>query len=152
MTERFEQFTGDITLAYKYILKLKTHCMKTFDLRASNVMCLFYIGKHEDGLNATELCEYCKEDKAGISKSLTVLKEKNLIFEDNDGGIKKYRIRYKLTNKGEEVYKEVLTFITKAVELGGEGLSIEERLNFYNTLNKIVVNLEKFYGKLEEKK
>ena len=151
MTERFEQFTGDITLAYKYILKLKTHCMKTFDLKASNVMCLFYIGKHENGLTATELCEYCKEDKAGISKSLMVLKEKNLIFEDDDG-IKKYRMRYMLTKNGEEVYKEVLKFITKAVEVGGEGLSVEERINFYNTLNKIVTNLEKFYGKLEKKK
>lgn len=47
--------------------KLKELEMGQMDLKAGYTMCLYYLGKHPEGLTATQLTELCKEDKAAIS-------------------------------------------------------------------------------------
>ena len=100
MISRFEEFTKSVSQAYKYIIKIKSHEMVEYGLKASNVTCLFFLGKHADGLNATELCELCMEDKAAVSKSLAVLKEKGYVTQDED---KKYKAKYVITPQGKEI-------------------------------------------------
>ena len=80
MQSRFEKFTSYVTAAYKYIVKIKTHEMKSFGLRGSHVMCMFYIGKSKSGITTGELISLCAEDKAAISKSLSELKNKGLVL------------------------------------------------------------------------
>ena len=60
MLERYEEFTTKINLAYKYIMKIKTHEMNNLDLKAANLNVIFYLGKSLDGLTASELCWLCK--------------------------------------------------------------------------------------------
>ena len=91
MIDRFENFTAYIAQAHKLILKIKTHEMQSFGLKASHVMCLYYIGKHPEGLNAVELTTLCMEDKAGISKALAELKKKALIHSIQTNDSKIYR-------------------------------------------------------------
>ncbi len=137
MLSRFEEFTRNIALAYKYIIKIKSFEMEEYGLKGSNVACLFFLGKNEAGLTAGELCEKCMEDKAAVSKSLALLKDKGYISKDD----KKYKAKYFITPEGMDVFKEIAIAIHNAVEVGGGGLSDTERENFYNTLNKIVKNL-----------
>lgn len=147
MIERFEEFTSNISQANKCILKIKGHEMTEYGLKASNVTCLFFLGKHEEGLMATELCALCMEDKAAVSKSLAVLKEKGYIEREEDG--RKYKQKYRITDSGKLVFDEISTIIGEIVERVGDGLTDEERNVFYKSLGIIVGNLNKMCDRLE---
>lgn len=149
MIDRFEDFTAYIAQAQKHILKIKAHEMQAFGLKASHVMCLFYMGKHSDGLTAGELTALCMEDKAGISKTLAELKSKNLILSDNNDGKKIYRAKYLLTEKGREIYQKANSIIMKVVDECGRGLSSEERNIFYRSLDRIVSNMKIYCDNME---
>ena len=142
MISRFKEFTKNISLAYKYLIKIKSHGIKEFGLKGSNVMCLFYIGESETGLTATELCKLCCEDKAAISKALSALHESGYVRLENEDA-KKYRSTYFLTESGINVVDTLKAKIVSAVAGGGEGLSDSDREVFYKSLNTIVENLEK---------
>ncbi len=141
MIRRFKEFTKYISLAYKYLIKIKSEGIKEYGLKGSHVMCLFYIGEAENGLTATKLCQLCCEDKAAISKALSALCEKGYIVLEN-GENKKYRSSYFLTDSGREIMEQLNGKIRAAVTGGGTGLTDEEREVFYRCLYKIVENLE----------
>ncbi|MBQ9743745.1 MAG: winged helix-turn-helix transcriptional regulator [Clostridia bacterium] len=141
MLRRFKEFTKNISLAYKYLIKIKSFGIKEFGLKGSHVMCLFYIGESENGLTATELCKLCCEDKAAISKSLSALSENGYVSLENSEN-KKYRSTYFLTESGMQVVDRVKDKIFSAVVEGGHGLTEEEREVFYSVLQRIVDNLE----------
>ena len=149
MIERFIEFTSNISLAYKHIMKIKGEHMAVFGLKASHVMGLFNIGQSDQGLTAGDLIRLCREDKAGISKCLATLKNQGLIAADDDNGNKKYRAVYTLTEKGTEVYRQVSDIILQVVQQSGQGLSESERTTFYRALGIIVGNLEKICTKME---
>lgn len=142
MIERFIEFTSNISQAYKHITRIKSIKMADFGLRASHVMCLFYLGKHPDGLTAGELIDFCREDKAGISKCLSELKKLALIEMDDENGTKKYRARYRITPEGAAIYDQISGIIISVVDKCGEDLTEDERTIFYRSLGKIVKNLE----------
>ncbi len=150
MIPRFEKFTANISLAYKYIIKIKAHEMQEFGLKASHVMCLFFIGKHDSGLTAGELCELCNEDKSAISKALAVLKEREYIIADDGNGTKKYRIRYTITPKGLAIYDRILDAVNNIIEECNKGLDEDQRQIFYETFEKIVTNLIDFHNGMEK--
>jgi len=149
MIRRFQDFTKNISLAYKYIIKIKSAAIKEFGLKGSHVMCLFYIGESENGLTATKLCKLCGEDKAAISKALSALVELQYVELENDEN-KKYRSRYYLTHSGKKVKRFLDDKIMSVVSEGGIGLSDEERIAFYSALQKIVDNLDVISQKFNE--
>lgn len=149
MIQRFEEFTSNIAQAYKNIIKIKSHEMTEYGLKASNVTCLFYLGKHEEGLTATELCSLCMEDKAAVSKSLSVLKEKGYVVQEDED--KKYKLKYFITDAGKTVYDEIGLIIANVVGRVGEGLTDEERNIFYKSLGIIVKNLDALCKGLENR-
>ena len=142
MIKRFKDFTKYVSLAYKYLIKIKSEGIKEFGLKGSHVMCLFYIGESENGLTATKLCQLCCEDKAAISKTLSALCEKGYTVLENDEN-KKYRSSYFLTDSGKEIKEKIHSKIKSAVGNGGDGISEEEREIFYRCLHRIVDNLER---------
>ena len=151
MISRFKEFTKGISTAYKHLIKLKSYGIKEFGIKGSHVMCLFYISEAENGLNATELCRLCSEDKAAISKALSALEEKGYVqFENYEN--KKYRSKYFLTENGKSVISKVYDKIFNAVSLGGDGVPEEERDIFYKTLGMINGNLENLCKNFEENK
>ena len=150
MIKRFEEFTSAVTLAYKYIIKIKAYEMKAFGLKASHVMCLFHIGKHEEGLTAGELGTLCMEDKAAISKALAELKKQELIMADDEHGAKVYRAKYYITEKGAEIHKTISAFLVRTVEEVGKGLSVQEWEDFYHSFAVILNNLQNYYKHLEK--
>ena len=55
MQDRFERFVVSITELHRYLQKLKELEMGQMDLKAGYTMCLYYLGKHPEGLTATQL-------------------------------------------------------------------------------------------------
>jgi DNA-binding MarR family transcriptional regulator len=150
MINRFENFAAYIAQANKYILKIKSQGMERFGLKAAHLMCVYYLGKHEEGLTAGELAEYCMEDKAAISKSLSELKSKEFVMTDNEDGKKVYRSKYFLSPKGKSAFCEIKDTILHITELVAEGLSMEEGAILYRSLERVVNNLKDYYSEMDK--
>ena len=145
MLDRFQSFVTGITICYKYIQRIKSMEMTEFGLKGTHVMCLFFLHNNPDGLTAAQLCQLCSEDKAAISRTISTLQEKGYI----ENVEKKYRAPLLLTPEGLAVAKQVDGLIEQWVNFGGDGLTDEERANFYSTLELISNNLRDKYEKLK---
>ena len=121
--------------------------MHGLGLKGSHVMCIYYLSRHKEGLTAADLCEICKEDKAGISRILSDLEHNNFIFYESPGD-RKYRAKAKLTEDGMKYAGIVNNMILEATEEGGIGITEEEREVFYRVLFLIAGNLDRLCAEL----
>lgn len=138
MIHRFEDFLAGITVCYKYIQRIKNAEMTEFGLRGTHVACMFYLNHNPQGLTAAHLCQLCAEDKATISRMVADLRSRGYIEQ---GGGKNYRTPLRLTEAGLEIARQMDPLIESWVAIGGEGMTEEQRGNFYDTLSLISSNL-----------
>lgn len=149
MVQRFEDFVILINTAYKDIQKIKSYEMKELGLKSSHVMCMFYLGRSENGLTSNQLCEKCKEDKAAISRNLKFLAEKGYVSVAEDEN-KKYKLCNVLTDEGRAAYAKLEVLISNSVERFSRGLTAKEREAFYKYLGKIIENFDIFFEEKEK--
>lgn len=150
MRSQYDMFTSLITKANRCIQKIKNFEMDEMGLKGKQVQCLFHLYNSKEGLTSTQLCTLCGEDKAAISRTVKELESLGYVFfEEQDE--KKYKNPIKLTDAGEKVGKLIVEKTDNFVELGGEGLSEENRKNFYASLTLICDNLQKFCDDMEKK-
>ena len=145
MDTRFETFALSILELNRYIQRIKDIEMQKFGLRAGHTMCLYYLGRHGEGLTATELTAMCSEDKAAISRTLSQLLGKKLVTCDIPEGKRAYRTLYFLTDSGREIVKSIDSRIEEIFSGGSEGLTDEQREALYTSMNTILKNLKKLY-------
>lgn len=138
LLSRFEEFLTGITVCYKYIQRIKSAEMTEFGLKGTHVACLFYLHHNPDGLTATQLCTLCAEDKAGISRTVSELRERGYIEQS---GEKHYRAPLHLSQAGHAVAQQMDPLIKSWVSVGGQGMSPEQRESFYQSLSLISENL-----------
>ena len=138
MIQRFDAFVSGITSCYKYIQRIKSMEMTEFGLKGTHVMCLYYLRQNPTGLTASQLCGLCAEDKAAISRTVSELKSRGYITSLSQ---KAYRAMLTLTVAGQEVARKFDHLIESWVCAGGDGLSDEERFDFYKSLATIAENL-----------
>ena len=135
MEERFETFTTLINRISRNIRKIKNQEMADYNLRSAHVSCLYYIYK-AGTIAATELCEKCEEDKATISRALDYL-EKNEFISCQTQASKRYKSPLQLTDKGTVAGKQIADKIDGVLDIVSDGLTEEERYNFYRYLTII---------------
>ena len=135
MQERFETFTVLINRISRNIRKIKNQEMADYNLRSAHVSCLYYIYK-AGTITATELCEKCEEDKATISRALDYL-EKNEFISCQTQASKRYKSPLQLTDKGTVAGKQIADKIDGVLDIVSDGLTEEERYNFYRYLTII---------------
>lgn len=146
MLHRFEEFVTGITECYRYIQRIKTAEMTDLGLKGTHVMCLFYLNRSPEGLTAAQLCNFCGEDKAAVSRTVAELEKLGHIHCDLQDG-KKYRAPLVLTEKGRQAAGCINGLVEQWVCAGGDGLTDEERAAFYASLGKIAANLKTKVGK-----
>ena len=138
MIQRFDAFVSGITSCYKYIQRIKAMEMTEFGLKGTHVMCLYYLRQNPAGLTASQLCGLCAEDKAAISRTVSELRSQGYITSLSQ---KAYRAMLTLTSAGQEIARKFDRLIEGWVSTGGDGLSDEERSDFYKVLSTIADNL-----------
>lgn len=144
MRDRFENFTITILKLNKLVQKIKLYEMGEYGLKAIHVMCVYCLNSSVDGLTASDLAKHTLEDKAAISRALSLLKAKGYVCYDP----KKYNCAVKLTKEGEKIASFVTERAHSAVEAGGDGLDDGRRAEFYRTLEQIAGNLTDYYESL----
>ena len=140
MLERFEDLTAGVTQVYKNIQRIKKQRMNSLGLKGTQVMCIYYLSIHPEGMTAADLSRITVEDKASISRILAELEEEGYITYETEPG-RKYRAPALLTEKGRETAVKIQQLILQATEAGGQGLTDEEREIFYRALFQIADNL-----------
>lgn len=148
MLERFENLTLGTSQIYKDIQKIKKARMSSLGLKGTHVMCLYYLHQNPEGLTAAQLCSLCRENKAGISRILSELEAHRFLTYEQPHGDKKYRTRASLTESGEAYASEITDLILHATQIGGKGITEEERTVFYRVLFQIAENLNEFCAEL----
>ena len=138
MIQRFDAFVSGITSCYKFIQRIKSMEMTEFGLKGTHVMCLYYLRQNPAGLTASQLCGLCAEDKAAISRTVSELRSQGYITSLSQ---KAYRAMLTLTSAGQEIARKFDHLIEGWVTTGGDGLSDEERSDFYKVLSTIADNL-----------
>lgn len=140
MKDRFQTFTVLIGKINREIKRIKTNEVKELGLKSPHVSCLYYLYK-EKYLTSKELTDICEEDKASVSRTLDFLKKNGYIvlIKEND---KKYRNHLTLTDKGVEVASIIADKIDNILALASAGLSEEDRVILYRSLNLISENLK----------
>ncbi len=139
MIHRFESFVTGITVCYKYIQRIKSMEMVEFGLKGTHAMCLFYLLQNPDGLTAAQLSTLCGEDKAAISRTVSELRALDYIAQESG---KNYRAPLLLTEKGQSIAQKVNALIASWVTAGGDGLTEQQRTDFYQSLSMIASNLK----------
>ena len=148
--ERFDAFTVLISKISRCIRKIKSEEMKEFGLQGAHVSCLYYLYKSEGTLSAKELCDLCEEDKAAVSRSIDFLEKEGFIICESKTD-KRYKSPLTLTKKGVDVGLKVSELTESFVNLGGSGISEENRKIMYDCLFAISDNLQKECEKYGDK-
>ena len=139
---RFESFVSAVMRAYRCVQKLKSAQSKAMGLRSNHIMCLYFLGKHTEGVTAAELCKLCHEDKAAISRTIFDMTQKGLVLPAEEPSKKKYRTTIKLTESGEAQSERLQRIIEHVVRTVSDDFSPKERDTFYRVFFSIVDHLD----------
>lgn len=145
----FHTFTVKIMKVNRGIQRIKTEEMKEFGLKGLHVSCLYYIYTQREGITLKELCELCDEDKASVSRSLTLLKNDGYVVNENKEG-KRYKYLLKLTEKGEATGAQIQEKISRVLSEIRAELDPEEEMIFYKNLIKISENMDSICRRYEK--
>ncbi len=138
MIERFQRFSAAIFEITRHWHKIAADEMERYGLKGAHAVYLIALSHHSQGVTAAELCDLCARDKADVSRMVLLMEEKGLVRRDG----RMYRSKIYLTDEGLAAAEHVRQRASKAVELGGTGITEAERSQFYDTLERIASNLQ----------
>ena len=141
--DRFEKFVLLIDAAHKGISRVKQDIVADTSAKSVHTMWLYKLLKHKDGLTASELAAASMIDRSLISRELTSLAADGYITIDSQGKKRSYNSRIKLTEEGRVVAERIARIAYQAQQAIGDGVSDEDLITFYSTLEKLCSNFEK---------
>ncbi len=139
---RFEDFVGIISALGKEIQRIKTAEARRLGFRGSDVMCLYYLVKHHEGLTAAELARLVDVSRAAVSRTVAHLADDGFVevgSEEDEGS--RYRAPIRLTEKGREAARPLDDIIHRVLDEAGGELAARQRLQMYDSLNHILEKL-----------
>lgn len=137
---RFEQFSYVISGINRHIQKIERDEMIKYGYKGAFAQYLVAIRRYPEGITSAKLCEICDKDKAAVSRVLTEMQEKGLIFRE--GSDHRYNALIKLTAEGLQATAYVDERSEAAIEAVGNEMSDENRAAFYSTLEFIAAKLQ----------
>lgn len=140
MIDRFEKFSFAISEIHRFWHKIASDEMTKLGLKGPHVVYLVALKRFPEGITAAELSELCGRDKSDVSRAVSSMEERGLVKKQ---GINEtfYRAKLVLTDEGKRAATHISKRAGIAVEIGGKGLSDDERKNLYDALELIASNL-----------
>ena len=140
MINRFERFSFASSEIHRFWHKIASDEMTKLGLKGPHVVYLVALKRFPDGVTAAELSQMCGRDKSDVSRAIAAMEEKGLVEKQ---GITQnlYRAKLTLTAEGSRAAAHISKGAGLAVEMGGSGLSEDERKAFYDALELIASNL-----------
>ncbi len=139
--ERFENFVGLIGALNKEIMRIKTVEGARLGLKASDVMCLYYLERSPEGLTGAELARITQVDRAAVSRTLARLEQEGLV-EVVSGVDAKYRAPVRLTERGRQTTATVDAIVDRVLDEVEGALDEDERRQMYASLEAVLAKLK----------
>ncbi len=133
--KRFFELNALISNIYTDIAKIKGQEMNEYGLKASHILCICELYKHQEGLDGATLSKNLNIDKAAISRCLSSLIKKGLVIQKQSNSY--YRAPFILTEKGKEIAIYTLAKIEEFMSLFGVFEDERKRDAFYSDLHKV---------------
>lgn len=154
-SERFNQFVQLIESIHKSVNKIKLSIAPTLGVKSVHVFWLYELMAHPTGLTAATLAVKSKIDRSLISREVEELRARGYVEVAGGGGEKRknYNSRIRLTEQGMNLAKTITAYAMAAQSAADAGIGEEELARFYETLEKLSVNLSQVAdkpGALEE--
>ncbi len=109
---RFEDFTGLISAIAKEVQRIKSVESARLGLAGADIMCLYYLGKHADGMTGADLARASGVTRAAVSRSLARMEQEGFVEPgESTSGDAKYRTPIRLTERGVDAAKRADTAI-----------------------------------------
>lgn len=141
MVSRFERFSFAISEIYRHWHKIAADEMAKYGLKGPYAVYFTAMSRFPEGITSAQLAEVCSRDKSDVSRAISIMEKKGLVKKEGSNRTL-YRALLKLTEEGKIAAAHVNERAAVAVELGGRGLTDENREIFYETLEHIVANLQ----------
>ena len=142
---RFEDFVGIISALNKEIQRIKNAEAHRLGFRGADVMCLYYLVRHPDGLTAADLARLVDVSRAAVSRTVAHLAEDGFVeVGGSDEEASRYRAPIRLTEKGYEAARPLDDIIHRVLDEAGGELALRQRMQMYDSLNHILEKLRTF--------
>ncbi len=148
MTGRFEQFCNAIAGIQHAITKIERMEMEKYGLKGPHAQCLLAMRQHPDGITSAMLCDFCKKDKAAISRTVAELESAGMITRYDPMG-KRYRTQLYLTEKGQLIAQDVEVLVHRTVSRVSGGYDVETRNAFVQVLCQMAANLQELCNEIQ---
>lgn len=141
MVGRFERFSYAITEISRHLHKISADELEKYGLKGSYAVYFTTLQRYPEGITSAQLGTICGRDKSDVSRAVSAMVQKGLITRESVGE-NHYRARLILTEEGHLAAQIISQKAQLAVELGGKGLSPEQRESFYASIELIASNLQ----------
>ena len=140
--ERFYEFTGLVSRAYKHLRRAQEKYTREFGLRSTHVAVMLQLHDAADGgMSSAELSRACGVDRAQISRVVAELNADGLIGTPA-GEKRRYRGSLILTEKGRELAEKIRGIVLEKFQSVASTLNPDEVASFYRVFNAIDERLE----------
>lgn len=142
MIDRFQRFSYAITEISRLWHRIAGEEMGKYGLKGAYSVYFTTLYRNPQGLTSTQLVEQCSRDKADVSRAMSLLESKGLVYRNLEEG-RIYRAQLVLTEEGRQIARQINERAQAAVELASCGLPEEKRNIFYEALELITANLQR---------
>ncbi len=143
--ERFNRFIQLIDGIHKSVTKIKHSYSPQMGVKSVHLLWLYELMSHPEGLTAAALAAKNNIDRSLISREIEELREGGYVEVGVGGGAKRknYNSRIRLTERGIALAQSISTVALTVQQAADAGVTEEELVAFYNTLEKLNFNLAK---------
>ena len=141
--ERFEDFVGMISALSKEIQRIKMVEATKLGIKGADVMLLYQLARHPQGLTSAELARRCSVTRAAVSRALATLEDKGFVMVQPDPGAGRYRAAVMLSARGAAAMESATRIIDRVVSESGDAVSERNRAIMYSSLSTILDQLKK---------
>lgn len=141
--ERFEDFVGMISALSKEIQRIKMVEATKLGIKGADVMLLYQLARHPQGLTGAELARRCGVTRAAVSRALATLEDKGFVMVQPDPGAGRYRAAVMLSARGTAAMDSATRIIDRVVSESGDAVSERNRAIMYSSLSTILDQLKK---------
>ena len=142
--DRFESFVILIDSVHKCISKVKHEMSGLSSIKSVHTLWLYELLKHKEGLTSTELAEKSNIDRSLVSREIRTLVKGGYIVTEPCEGKRGYNARITLTEKGESAACEIADMALRIQKEVSDDIDVEALTVFYETLERISCNLERY--------
>lgn len=137
---RFEKFTLLIDGIHKSINKIKIDTAPYLGVKSVHVFWIYQLALHPDGLTPAEIASVSMVDRSLISREIAALKKSGYVVCEDTGNKRNYNSRITLSDKGRELSDKIKELVINVQSQVDVGITNEELISFYNTLEKLYSN------------